>query len=426
MIGAGYRVWYDEGIDPGTEWDYNIASHITGCASFVAFISANYLASDNCKDELNYARDLQKERLLIYLEDVSLPMGMAMRLNRLQAIHQYTYADPEAFYEKLFSVPHFDACRDTEPAYAYAADKPISIKIIGVGGCGCNTVSRIIKTRAPGVEYIAVNTDSQGLSAAEADQKLLAAEGREIMKMGESLDALEQRMLGRYRQKITDMLSGADLVFVTCGLGGMAGSGLTPAIAAIAREMGILTVGVVSMPFRFERNRVEIARGAMEKLRQNADTLVVLHNDQLMSMGAGMTMSAAFALADETLCQGVQGIADLLTAPGIVALDFEDLRANLKDRGIGYIGVGLSNGPQRAAQAAAQAVANPMLVNGLGQARSVLVNITADDSLSLAEVDTVSQAVQSAASGSAQVALGTALDSGMQRSACVIVIATGE
>ncbi|MCR4884132.1 MAG: TIR domain-containing protein [Clostridiales bacterium] len=180
LISLRYRVWYDEGIDPGTEWDNNIATHIEGCTFLFAFISANYLQSDNCKDELNFARDLQKERLLIYLEDVKLPLGMAMRLNRLQAIHQYTYTRQEDFYDKLVSVPDLGVCQDpppqhTEPSETAPGNLP-RIKVIGVGGAGCNIVNRLMDYGPKLVEYIAVNTDKQSLSHSRAPVRVLIGE----------------------------------------------------------------------------------------------------------------------------------------------------------------------------------------------------------------------------------------------------------
>ena len=434
LIEAGYRVWYDEGIDPGTEWDANIATHIEGCSSFVAFISANYLNSDNCKDELNFARDLRKERLLVYLEDTQLPSGMAMRLNRLQAIHRYTYSDPEAFYEKLFSVPHFEQCRgpkptppaSTEPSLEYVPAKAPRIVVFGVGGAGLNTLNRMVDEGLKGVTTIAVNTDMQALSHSKADAQILIG-----MRATKGLGAGANPEIGRQaaeesRDAIIEALRDADMAFITCGFGGGTGTGAAPVIARIARDMDILTLGVVSLPFRFEsRSRTENARAGLVAMQQSADMVVVLHNDKLLDIiPRNTTMSDSFRLADQTLYQGVRAISDLAVSPGIVKLEMNDLRSALRSRGLGYIGVGVATGAHRVQDAARQAVANPLLGTSLGDARQVLVNITADSSLTVAEVDDASGLIAASVDSRAAMALGTAVDDDLNDAARVIIFAT--
>lgn len=437
LMEAGYRIWYDEGIDPGTEWDNNIATHIEACACVLAFISDNYLGSDNCKDELNFARDLRKDRLLVYLEPVQLPLGMAMRLNRLQAIHQYTYSHREDFYEKLLAVPMFAPCRAEARREAPSVPVPVPnrqprlprIRVLGLGGAGCNTLTRLTPRCAPGVETIAVNTDPQGLDAALAHRKLrLELDTRSMLARGvDASIAIVKHAASQRQEELIQLIEDADIVFVTCGLGGIAGSTLAPILAGFARGRGILTVGVVSMPFRFEgRQRSQLAGSTLEQLKQTTDLLVPLYNDQLLTLApAGTTMAEAFTLADETLCQGVQGIADLMSAPGVVRLDLNDLRLAARERGMGYIGVGAAAGQGCAANAARQALQNPMLGTSLENARSVLVNITGTSALSIAEVDEASRLINASVNRQASVTLGTAVDEGLEGAARVTIIASG-
>ncbi|MBQ6594703.1 MAG: TIR domain-containing protein [Clostridia bacterium] len=434
LTDEGYRVWYDEGIDPGTEWDTNIAVHIERCASFVAFISENYLRSDNCKDELNFARDLEKERLLVYLEDAKLPLGMAMRLNRLQAIHKYTYEDPEDFYGKLLAVPQFVVCRKLPAPAGSEGDalpelqlKPARIKVIGLGGAGCNTVSRLIEHHPECVEYISVNTDLESLSRAQADRKLLIGNGMPHIGQLGTCQGVEDVVYRQYHAQIKDLLADADLVFLTCGMGGAAGTGAVSAVAHIAREMELLTVGVVSVPFRFEGSgRTKIAQSGVEHLKEYVDTAVVLHNDQLLSIvGRNTTMPEALRLADETLCQCILGISDLISSPGVVRLDMDDLRSALRSRGTAFIGVGAAEGEKCLNAAATQAVTNPMLMTSFQKASTVLVNITGPGDISIGDIREASQIITDAADPGASIVLGTAVDESMSGKARVLVIATG-
>ena len=433
MADVGLRIWYDEGIDPGTDWDSNIAKHIEGCTSFVAFISASYLASDNCKDELNFARDLQKERLLIYLEDTNLPPGMAMRLNRLQAIYQYTYKDRNDFYEKLFAAPQFTDCRITVAPKHSEPDqlpeiptKAVHIKVFGLGGGGCNAISRIFENHPECVEYIAVNTDLQGLSNNRADRKLLIGAGLpHVGPLGDS-KGVEDVVIRQYSQKITEILSDADIVFLTCGLGGAAGTGAISAVARIARDMGILTVGVVTVPFKFEgSHRMKVAEDAIEHLKDVIDTLVVMHNDQLLSIATkNMTMFEAFHLADESLCQCILGISDLITNPGIIKVDINDLLNTLRSRGLAYIGTGTANGEKSLNTASSRAVSNPMLHTSLQDAKTILANITGPGNMPISEIQEASQIITDACNKNASVLLGTAISDDPGKDVRVIIIAT--
>ena len=431
LFASGYRIWYDEGIDPGTEWDNNIASHIEGCGCLLAFISANYLNSDNCKDELNFARDLQKDRLLVYLEDVRLPLGMAMRLNRLQAIHQYVYAEQEELYEKLLSVPMFERCLGVGPAVE-PSPMPVQkaerrIKVIGVGGAGNNIVARMMEKPVDGVEHIAVNSDAEALDKIAANKKLFLNIDRRTEWTPENIRTVCEDAVKRQREEIAGLLSGADIAFLTCGLGGFTGTGAVAAIAAVAREMGILTVGVASTPFSFEgSSRDKIAKAGLEWLKQHADTLVILHNDRLLSViPRGMTMADAFRFSDETLIQGVRSIADLIARPGIVRLDFDVLCEAIRGKGLAYLGVGLGEGPGSIVDAARKAIDNPLLETRLKSARSVLVNVTGTDSMSVDEINQAAGLIHAAAGADAGVVLGTATDEDMGDQARVMIIATG-
>lgn len=432
MAGEHLRVWYDEGIDPGTEWDMNIAEHIEGCTSFVAFISANYLASDNCKDELNFARDLQKERLLIYLEDTKLPLGMAMRLNRLQAIYQYTYKDQNDFYEKLFAVPQFTDCKATDALNRIEFDsipvvpqKAVHIKVIGLGGGGCNTITRLSEHHPDCVEYIAINTDAQGLSNNNADRKLLIGAGiPHLGPLGDSA-GVEEVVIRQYSPQITDILADADIVFLACGLGGAAGTGAISAVAQIAHEMGILTIGVVSVPFKFEGSRrMKTAEDTVERLKGIIDTLVVMHNDQLMSIATkNMTMAEAFRLADESFCQCILGISDLITRPGIIKVDVNDLLNTLRSRGLAYIGAGTANGEKSLNTASSRAILNPMLHTSLQNAKVILANITGPGNMPISEIQEASQIISDACNQNASILLGTATSDSPDEDVRVIIIA---
>ena len=253
-----------------------------------------------------------------------------------------------------------------------------AIRVIGVGGAGTNAVNRMVEADLKGVEFIAINTDSQALALSKAPVKIQIGD-----KLTKGLGAganpeVGQRAAEESREEIAKIVKGSDLVFVTCGMGGGTGTGAAPVIAEIAREQGILTIGVVSKPFLFEgRQRMKNAEAGIERLKASVDTLVVVPNDRLLSVVTkGTTMIEAFRIADDTLRQGIQGISDLIAVPSLINLDFADVRTVMQSRGLAHMGIGIGKGENRMVDAAKQAISSPMLETSIDGARAVLINIT--------------------------------------------------
>ncbi|MCD6360064.1 MAG: cell division protein FtsZ [Armatimonadetes bacterium] len=303
------------------------------------------------------------------------------------------------------------------------------IRVIGVGGGGSNAVDRMIEAGLMGVEYLAVNTDRQVLDMSAADKKLQIGE-----QLTRGLGTGGDPELGRQaaeesRQEILMSLDGADMVFITAGMGGGTGTGACPVIAEVSRELGALTVAVVTKPFAVEgKKRAEIAQEGIEALKSNVDTLIVIPNDRLLTLSEeDLTLQQAFALADTILRQGVQGISEVIVVPGLVNLDFNDVKAVMKDAGTAMMGIGEAAGDGRAAQAAQQAIASELLETGIDGATSVLLNITGGPDMTLAEVHEASRIVQEAAQGEegADLTLGAVVDEKMEGTLRVTVLATG-
>ena len=302
-----------------------------------------------------------------------------------------------------------------------------AIKVIGVGGAGTNAVNRMVDSGLRGVDFIAVNTDKQALALSKAPIQIQIGE-----KLTKGLGAganpeIGQKAAEESRDEIANTIKGSDLVFVTCGMGGGTGTGAAPIIAETARELGILTIGVVSKPFLFEgRQRMKNAETGIEKLKANVDTLVVVPNDRLLSVVTkGTTMTDAFKIADDTLRQGIQGISDLIAVPSLINLDFADVRTVMQSRGLAHMGIGIGKGESRMVDAAKQAISSPMLETSIDGARAVLINITGGPDISIMDINEAANMVMEAADPEANIIFGAGVDESMSDEVRVTVIATG-
>jgi cell division protein FtsZ len=301
------------------------------------------------------------------------------------------------------------------------------IKVVGIGGGGTNAVTRMVEAGVSGVEFVAVNTDAQALLMTEADVKIhIGSAATRGLGAGADpkvgLAAAEES-----RDELKEALKGADMVFVTAGEGGGTGTGGAPIVAQIGRELGALTVGVVTRPFGFEgRLRAEQAEQGIQTLRDNLETLIVIENDRLLQVVEKSTpMTEAFRMVDDILRQGVQGITDLITVPGLINLDFADVRTIMREAGSALMGIGVASGDNRAVEAARAAISSPLLETTIDGATGILLNITGGPDLGLAEVDEAAQVVTEAADSGANVIFGAVIDEGMGDSVRVTAIATG-
>ncbi|KAH1062752.1 hypothetical protein GYH30_005619 [Glycine max] len=310
-------------------------------------------------------------------------------------------------------------------SYAYVDNA--KIKVVGIGGGGNNAVNRMIGSGLQGVDFYAINTDAQALlnSAAENPIKIGEVLTRGLGTGGNPL--LGEQAAEESRDAIADALKGSDLVFITAGMGGGTGSGAAPVVAQISKEAGYLTVGVVTYPFSFEgRKRSLQAFEAIERLQKNVDTLIVIPNDRLLDIAdEQMPLQDAFRLADDVLRQGVQGISDIITVPGLVNVDFADVKAVMKDSGTAMLGVGVSSGKNRAEEAAEQATLAPLIGSSIQSATGVVYNITGGKDITLQEVNRVSQVVTSLADPSANIIFGAVVDDRYTGEIHVTIIATG-
>jgi len=304
------------------------------------------------------------------------------------------------------------------------------IRVVGVGGGGSNAVNRMIEGGVMGVEYMAINTDRQVLDFSAADVKIALGENiTNGLGTGGNAD-LGRQAAEESRQEVLIALDNADMVFVTAGMGGGTGTGGSPIVAEVAHEMGALTVGVVTKPFAVEgKKRMQVAEEGIKRLKEQVDTLIVIPNDRLLELtDDNPTLQEAFAMADEVLRQGVRGISEVIVVPGLINLDFADVRAVMKDAGTAMMGIGEASGENRAAEAARAAVASPLLETDVTGARSVLLNITGGADLALAEVHEIAEIIQQAAAGEGEQAdliLGAVQDDKMEGSIRVTVLATG-
>jgi len=301
------------------------------------------------------------------------------------------------------------------------------LKVVGVGGGGTNAVNRMVDAGLSGVEFIAVNTDNQALLMCDADVKIqIGAKVTRGLGAGADPD-VGLAAAQESRDELKESLKGADMVFVTAGEGGGTGTGGAPIVAELARELEALTVGVVTKPFAFEgRTRSEQAERGIEELRERVDTLIVIENDRLLQVVEKKTsIMEAFKMADDVLRQGVQGITDLITVPGLVNLDFADVRTIMRDAGSALMGIGVASGESRAAEAARTAVSSPLLESSIEGATGILLNVTGSPDIGLFEVNEAAEVVTSAADQNANVIFGAVIDEALSEEVRVTVIATG-
>ena len=302
------------------------------------------------------------------------------------------------------------------------------IKVVGVGGGGGNAVSHMVQAGVEGVDFVCANTDAQALKGSGA--KLTLQLGANVTK---GLGAGANPEVGRQaaledRERIVELLTGADMAFITCGMGGGTGTGAAPVVAQLAKEMGILTVAVVTKPFPFEgRRRMQVALKGIEDLSQHVDSLITVPNEKLLSvLGREVTLLNAFKAANDVLQGAVQGIADLITAPGLINVDFADVRTVMSEMGLAMMGSGTARGDDRAQAAAEAAIKNPLLEDvNLNGACGILVNVTAGTNLTMREFDEIGRIIHDFASEDATVVIGTSLDPDMKDDVRVTVVATG-
>ena len=306
-------------------------------------------------------------------------------------------------------------------------DETAIIKVIGVGGAGNNAVNRMIASGIKGVDFIAVNTDRQALKNSNASTKIQIGE-----KVTRGLGAGANPDIGAQsaeenKTEIAESLRGADMVFVTAGMGGGTGTGAAPIVASCAKEMGILTIGVVTKPFTFEgKKRLAQAERGIESLKTKVDALVVIPNDKLLQIIDRKTsMVDAFIMADDVLRQGVQGISDLIANPGLVNLDFADVKTIMLNTGMAHMGIGRATGENRAEDAAKQAIQSPLLETSIEGARGVIINITGSSSIGLQEINTAAELVQRSVDPEANIIFGTSIDESLEDEIVITVIATG-
>ena len=300
------------------------------------------------------------------------------------------------------------------------------IKVIGVGGAGCNAVNRMVQYGLQGVEFIAVNTDKQALALNKGDKKIQIGE-----KLTKGLGAGADPEVGRKaadesRDLIVECLKGSDMVFITAGMGGGTGTGAAPIVAECAKELGILTIGVVTKPFTFEgRVRMRNAESGINNLKPAVDTLITIPNDKLISLVGRASLPDALRVADDVLRQGIQGISDLIAVPAMINLDFADVKTIMKEKGMAHMGIGTACGEKRASEAAKQAVESPLLETSINGAKGILMNITGGPDLSLLEVNEAAELIQDTADPEANIIFGADIDESMGDAIRITVIATG-
>lgn len=302
-----------------------------------------------------------------------------------------------------------------------------NIKVIGVGGGGGNALNRMILDNLRGVEFIAINTDRQALEESKAEVKIQIGD-----KLTRGLGAGANPEIGECsaeesKAEIAETIKGADMVFITSGMGGGTGTGATPIIAEISKEMGILTVAVVTKPFPFEGKRRMIqAEKGIDRLKDNVDTIITIPNEKLLQVVEKDTsVEEAFFMTDNILRQGVQGISDLITIPGLVNLDFADVKTIMLDTGIAHMGIGRASGENRAAEAARQAIHSPLLETSIDGAAGVLINVTGGKDLGLLEINEAAELVQKSVDPEANIIFGAVIDEKLQDEIIITVIATG-
>ena len=301
------------------------------------------------------------------------------------------------------------------------------IKVIGCGGAGCNAITRMVREQIRGVEFVAMNTDAQALAITEAPIRIQLGE-----KNTRGLGAGGDNKIGHAaaeesRDEIRQMVAGSDMVFITAGMGGGTGTGAAPIVAQMAKETGALTIAIVTKPFAFEgTHRMKVAEEGIAELMPNVDTLVLIPNDRLFDICDQKTgVDGAFKLADEVLCNGVQAIAEVITVPGLINLDFADVRSVMKDAGPAWMSMGHGSGPNRAGEAAKQALQSPLLDVSIEGSKGVIFNVAGDSSLTLYEVNAAADIIRKAVDPDANVIFGVLLDPNMGNEVRLTLIATG-
>ncbi|MCX8075106.1 MAG: cell division protein FtsZ [Clostridia bacterium] len=302
-----------------------------------------------------------------------------------------------------------------------------NIKVVGVGGGGNNGVNRMVEAKLKGIEFIAINTDKQALDLSKAEKKILIGE-----KLTRGYGAGADPEVGKCsaeesRAEIAEALKGADMVFVTAGMGGGTGTGAAPVVAEVSKQMSILTAAVVTKPFPFEGKRKMMkAEAGIEELKQNVDTLITIPNEKLLQVVEKQTsFEDAFKMADDVLRQGVQGISDLITVPGLINLDFADVKTIMLNAGIAHMGIGRASGDHRAQEAARQAIHSPLLETSIEGAGSVLINVTGGRNLGLLEINEAAELVQKSVDPDANIIFGAVIDDTLGDELVITVIATG-
>lgn len=307
------------------------------------------------------------------------------------------------------------------------AEEIVKIKVIGVGGGGGNAVNRMVDSGVKCVDFICINTDRQALLRSKATHKIQIGEKITRGKGAGSKPEIGQRAAEESRDEIVAAIKGADMVFITAGMGGGTGTGAAPVVAQVAREMGILTIGIVTKPFAFEgQKRMEQAENGVTLLREQVDSLVVIPNERLkLASQQRITLMNAFIVADDVLRQGVQSISDLILLPGLVNLDFADVTSIMKDAGYAHMGVGRASGKDKAEVAANMAISSPLLETAINGAKGVIINVTASPDIGLDEIETASSLIAKQADKNANIIWGAAFDEAMDDEISVTVIATG-
>ncbi len=304
---------------------------------------------------------------------------------------------------------------------------PAKIKVIGVGGAGCNAVNRMVREAIRGVDFVTMNTDAQALSLSEAPTRLQLGEKltRGLGVGGDHLNG--KKAAEESKDDIRQIVSGADMVFVTAGMGGGTGTGAAPMVAEAAKQAGALTIGVVTRPFTFEGiHRSRVAEEGIADLLQKVDTLIIIPNDRLLDLCDAKTgVDVAFKMADDVLLQGVQAVSEVITVPGLINLDFADVKAIMKDSGPAWMSVGRGAGQNRAVDAAKQALASPLLDVSIQGATGVLFNVLGGDSLTLFEVNQAAEVIKQAVDPDANIIFGVAFNPNMQNEISITLIATG-
>ena len=306
-------------------------------------------------------------------------------------------------------------------------DNVVTLKVVGVGGAGNNVVNRMVKSGTQGVEFIAINTDKQALSVSNADQKIQIGEKMTHGQGAGSDPEVGKRSAEESRNDIAAALENADMVFITAGMGGGTGTGAAPVVADLAREAGILTVGVVTKPFKFEgKRRMDQANDGIKELLGKVDSLLIIPNDRLkFATDQKITLANAFEIADDVLHQAVTSISDLIKNTGFINLDFADVTTIMKNAGYAHMGVGHAAGKGKAEEAARMAVASPLMETSINGARGVLINITCSEDMGLDDIESAASLVQEAAHPEANIIFGASFDPSMEDEIRVTVIATG-